>query len=76
MLLFEKSLYIFAAMFQDIDSAVKDLMQSDAFKQDANLDPTLRVYEGRFNKGKLGATTAIRLLKLYGYKVEIVKGKK
>lgn len=54
---------------KDINAAIAELFASEAFTQDATIDPLLRVYAGRAKSGKLGLTTSIRLLKQYGYKV-------
>jgi hypothetical protein len=56
-----------------IEKAIKDLLQSDGFKQAAKNDAKLRVYAGRIKKEGVKNGAAIDLLLMFGYKVDVTK---
>ncbi len=54
-----------------IKEAIKKLMNSEKFNEDARKDAKLRVFRQRYNAGEIKNGAAITLLQSYGYKVEI-----
>lgn len=56
-----------------IKEAIKELMKTDKFLEDARKDAKLRVFRQRFLAGEIKNGAAVSLLQEYGYKVEVSK---
>lgn len=56
-----------------IDEAVKELLQSEDFKNAARQDAKLRVYAGRIKKEGVKTSAAIELLQQFNYTIEVNK---
>ncbi len=54
-----------------IKQAVRQLINSEAFKLEARKDAKLRVFLGRYNKGEIKNGAAIEVLLKFGYKVDV-----
>lgn len=57
----------------NIKQGIKQVMESEAFKEAARKDARLRVFLGRYNKGEIKNGAAIELLLKFGYKVSVKK---
>lgn len=56
-----------------IKDAIRELLKTDKFQEDARKDAKLRVFRQRFLAGEIKNGAAISLLQDYGYKVDIRK---
>lgn len=54
-----------------IKQAIKEVIDSEAFMEQARSDARLRVFLGRWNAGEIKENAAMKLLKKFGYKINI-----
>lgn len=59
-----------------IKQAIQELMKSDNFLEKCRTDAKLRVFRQRYNAGMIKNGAAVNLLLTYGYKIDVIKGKK
>ncbi len=58
-----------------IKEAIKELVNSDKFQEDARTDARLRVFRQRYNAGEIKSGAAVNILTSYGYKIDVTAKK-
>lgn len=56
-----------------INQAIRQVIESQRFKEESRKDAKLRVFLGRYIKGEVKNGAATELLMKFGYKVDIKK---
>jgi hypothetical protein len=61
-----------------IQEALKQMVDSERFRELAKVDAGLRVYAGRIRNDRFSDGAAVRLLQSFGYKINVLEeaGKK
>lgn len=55
----------------EIEEAIKQLVESESFRQAARTDGKLRVFASRLNRGIIKSGAAVDMLVKFGYEVHI-----